>query len=259
MLIHAVNGSDEFGRVLGGLTDSEFAIFQERLESEFPALRFAKGLNEVCHPALPRLFSLLVHKQDRSWAYMVVLDLNEQINPRPSHIEQRDQEIAACVRQLVRAKNAGDQIAFDWMRGYLNRGVEHLLERLMHVEKIKQATDLWLDGLRAEQATVVQPCGVELLGVIRPVKCNDGWQGDQPFEAFIRASEHSPALEEFVAKFGNRSLLASHGLTRMDIEEIVCGGNCSFRVRIANSVPLREGENMDWAFEFTKLTNEPVL
>jgi hypothetical protein len=252
MLIYAPNNDAEFASVLGGLTDEQFVRFQERLGTESPTIRFIKELDEGNYPEVFR-FTLKVHQADRGRAMPAIHEVMEQINPTLSQIEQEDQTIAALIRQMARANEAKDLIASDLMKGYLCNHIEYLVGRLTHRAKIEWAVDLWTDGISSQVVQLVPPLEAELRGIIWARRTSDGSQGREPFEAFLRASAHGPALEQFIVRFGDRSRLALEGVVKTDFEHAYQVSDWEFSVCIGSGVPHREGQIVNWAFEFTKM------
>ena len=68
----------------------------------------------------------------------------------------------------------------------------------------------------------------------------------------MRSSTHGPALEGFVARFGDRARLATEAVTRSQVAEDCPIDDLAFRVRVGASVRRTGGEPVEWAFEFTK-------
>jgi hypothetical protein len=171
------------------------------------------------------------------------------IRPTLSRFEAEDSEIAALVRQFTRAWRADDRIATKLMERYLCREIQFFLERLLRRAKIEWAVDLWLDGITTQNVDVVCPFELEIVGYI--------WIGTnqtkEPFEASLKASANGPELERFSARFGDRLRLTSASVIRRDVSEIYRIDKSAYSVRVGNTVLRRDGQLVEWAFEFVKM------
>jgi hypothetical protein len=212
-----------------------------------PSVRLLREQDEVSHPAVVR-FTLKIHREDRERALGVVHDVLERICPSRPRLTRDDRDIAALVRQFARAVQASDRIAAQLMEAFLCRDIQYLLERLLVRAKIDWAVKLWFDGLHGQDVKLVGPFEVEILGYI--------WIGDnqtqEPFEARLRASESGPGLEWFCARFGDCTRLIAEGVIRRDVAEDYPVEESTYKVRVGATVPRKDGQLVEWAFEFTK-------
>jgi hypothetical protein len=158
-------------------------------------------------------------------------------------------DLAALVRQYVRAANADDQVAAGQMFYLLARDVEGLFVTLLAPAQAAGSVHVWFDGIGGQQVTVIPPFGLEILGSIACCGGSDDCFLRQPFTAEIRAAADHSSLESFVARFGDRERLVAKGIIACAASDYVLTG---YRVRIGSSVPFIDGQLVQWAFEFTK-------
>lgn len=248
MLIYAPQPDEEFAPVIGGFSDAQFALLENRLRSLKPAIRYQKELEQGIHPAAPQ-FTLKLHREDRDRAIAIVHEIMESIRSQLSRREAEDLEIAALVRQFTRAWHADDRIAADLMQCYLCREIQYFLERLLLRAKIEWAVNLWLDGISFQEVKVVREFELEVLGYVY-IGTN---QTREPFEASLVASTSDSALERFSARFGDHSRLLSAAVIRRDVCEAYSIAKSTYHVRVGSTVPRENGQLVEWAFEFVKL------
>lgn len=251
MLIHAPSPDAEFAPVFGGITAEEFNVFDEYLAAVVPAVRYLKELDEGGHPAGP-CFTLKLHREDRERALPAIHEAVDRLRPQLPQIGRDDRELAALVRQAARAWNSDDQIAFQLMISYLCRTLQYLLERLLLRAMVEWAVDLWLDGISAQDVRLISTSELVIRGYIYAGKSSVGSQWQEPFEAELQSSVSSPALEVFVARFGERTRLALAAVTREDVAEDYTIRGTVYSVRVGGSVRRTGEELVEWAFEFSK-------
>ena len=245
MLIYAPQPDAEFAPIIGGLSAELFDLLESRLRSVMPAIRYLKEQEEGTHPAVPQ-FTLMLHREDRDRAMKVVHEAMARVPPHQFVLEREDRELAALVRQLTRAWQADDSFAVNLMRSYLCQNIQYLLGRLLLRAEIELAVDLWLDGIIAQDFKLVQPFELEIRGYIYVGAAKE------PFEAELRASTRAPALERFSARFGDRSRLTLEAVIRRDVKESYPIDETAFRVFVGSTVRRKDGQLVDWAFEFVK-------
>jgi hypothetical protein len=252
MLLYAPCNEIEYPPILGGLTEEQFDLFERRLRKEMPEIRFLKLLEEAGFPRLQR-FTLKIHHEDRDRATPAIHETMELISPLFPGIVREEREIAALVRQYVRAKEACDQTATELMTGYLARHLGYLLERLLVPAKLQWLVDLRLDGINSLEVTIIPPFELEVLGYVSIGRSSDGSQAREPFVAELRASSNRPELERFVARFGDLNRLTSEGVIKGGFPDNLLAGDTAYRMRVGSSVNLADRHLVDWAFEVAKV------
>src|SRR5579884_1908389 len=114
MRIWAPQGDAEFMPVLGDLTEEQLAVVERNLKAAVPDVRFIRVQDGTWIPALRR-FTIKVHREDRERASPVISATTRALSPmllrRRAIREERD--VAALVRQYVRATGDGDPVAAD--------------------------------------------------------------------------------------------------------------------------------------------------
>lgn len=245
MLIYAPQPDAEFAPVIGGLSDQQFSLLESRLRLLTPAIRYLKELDEGVCPAAPQ-YTLKLHREDRGRAIPIVHEVMDCIRPR---LVSEDCDIAALVRQFTRAWQADDRSATELMQTYLCQEIQSFLGQLLRRAKIEWAVDVWLDGITAQDVNMVCPFELEIRGYI--------WIGTtqtrEPFEVSLQASKCGPALERFSARFGDRLRLSSAAVIQCDVSEIYRINDSAYSVRVGSTVHRRDGQGVEWAFEFVKL------
>lgn len=251
MEIYAPCSDAEYVSTLGAMTADEFALLESRLKEEIPPLRFLKEPEEGVFPTIP-LYTLRIHRDDRDRSHSAIQEVLQRLWPQGFGIRSDDRELAARVRQYVRALEAGDRVAVKLMKRDLTFALESHLNRLLYKSKLGQSVSVWMDGIVAQQVHVVAPLGLLIQGYVYAGRASDGSQWREPFEAELHASHEGDALAQFFARFGDLERLVSEGVIRADVSEDYPLDESVFQVRVGNCVTRREGQLLEWAFEFTK-------
>lgn len=247
MLIYGPQPDAEFAPVVGGLSEAQFELFEHSLRRIVPAIRYSKARDQRGHPAVPR-FTLSLHQDDRERAIALVHETMDRISPYLPGVRRFDSEIAATVRQVMRARQADDRIASELMERYLGESIQCLLAWLFRRAKMEWSVELTLDGLAAEDVELVQPFELRIQGTVALLTTGT----HEPFEAELGASAHGSALERFAARFGDRARLRSEGVIRRDVMESYPIDDAGYCVRVGSSVPRKDGQLVEWGFEIVK-------
>lgn len=126
-------------------------------------------------------------------------------------LAEYDQRIAAEVRQLLRARRAGDAKALEVGWGQFGWSLCHQLRRVLGASDPAWAAGRWFDGYGAEPEYPA-PGRVRLCGQIVWVVEQERWYYD-PFEFDIELCPRTGALRRYVFRFGDHRPLAAkvHG------------------------------------------------
>src|SRR5262249_61200926 len=95
MHIYPPSDANEFGLVVGNLSEEEFSRFEQRLRNELPDVRYLKVPDKKGFFATSQRFSLAIHREDRQRALSVIWETKESFSPTPG----LNQRIAWAVRR----------------------------------------------------------------------------------------------------------------------------------------------------------------
>jgi hypothetical protein len=261
MQIYGPSDRTEFVPVIGGLTENEFQHFEQRLLHDMPDVRYQKHPDQEFFAQVQR-FTLVIHRDDRNRAISSIYETIESLRLRPGinrRIVAREQEIAALVRQYVRAKEANDAAAIDVMASRLSFSLALFLDTILHFaesfqdRRLREELHLSHQRVNIRDITTTAHFALVIVGVIDVHVARLVRTVREPLVAEIRTSEKAPTLDTFVVRFGDWDRLVATQYTPSPLPSSLACVTCPYRITIGESIAYPSAQPVRWAFEFAKV------